>query len=116
MIGSTLTGALNQEFFRWFSLERYEPPQALADGRTWHGFRPSGEKFQSLVTVNLETDPGDRIGGVTVSQLRRGIDRRRARMRRAHSENRASAGWPGRAIPGAALAGARAVTPPVIPP
>jgi len=61
MIGSALTAALNQEFFRWFHLERHEPPQALADGRTWHGFRPSGEKFQSVVTVNLETDAGDHI-------------------------------------------------------
>ena len=61
MIGATLTAAMNQEFFRWFHLERYEPPQGLADGRTWHGFRPAGEKFQTLVTVNLETDAGDRI-------------------------------------------------------
>ena len=61
MIGSALTAALNQEFFRWFHLERSEPSQALADGRTWHGFRPSGEKFQSLVTVNLETDADDHI-------------------------------------------------------
>jgi hypothetical protein len=61
MIGSTLAAAMNQEFFRWFHLERYEPPQGLADGRTWHGFRPSGEKFQPLVTVNLETDAGDCI-------------------------------------------------------
>ena len=41
MIGSELTRALDQEFFRWFHLERYEPAQALADGRAWHGFRPS---------------------------------------------------------------------------
>jgi hypothetical protein len=61
MIGSELKQALDQEFFRWFSLERYEPPQALADGRTWHGFRPSGEKFRALVTVNLETDAATRI-------------------------------------------------------
>ncbi|HVZ00428.1 MAG TPA: hypothetical protein VHA35_13035 [Dongiaceae bacterium] len=61
MIGAALTAAQDQEFFRWFSLERYEPAQALADGRTWHGFRPSGEKFQALVTVNLETDAGGRI-------------------------------------------------------
>ena len=61
MIGSDLKAALSQEFFRWFHLERYEPPQALADRRTWHGFHPSGEKFQALVTVNLETDAADRI-------------------------------------------------------
>jgi len=33
-----------------FRLERYEPPQALADGRTWHGFRPSGGSSRALVT------------------------------------------------------------------
>jgi hypothetical protein len=61
MIGSLLTRALDQEFFRWFSLERYEPPQSLADGCTWHGFRPAGAKFQALVTVNLETDAAGRV-------------------------------------------------------
>ncbi len=61
MIGSPLQSALDGEFFRWFHLERYEPPQALADGRTWHGFRPSGEKFKALVTVNLEADARDCI-------------------------------------------------------
>jgi hypothetical protein len=61
MIGSALSPALNEEFFRWFHLERHEPRQALADGRTWHGFQPSGAKFQTLATVNLETDAADCI-------------------------------------------------------
>jgi hypothetical protein len=61
MIGTELKPALEQQFFRWFALERYEPPQALAGGHTWHGFRPSGEKFNALVTVNLETDAESRI-------------------------------------------------------
>jgi hypothetical protein len=61
MIGSELKRALDQEFFRWFKLERYEPVQALADGRAWHGFRPAGDKFRPLVTVNLETDVAERI-------------------------------------------------------
>lgn len=61
MIGAELKRALVQDFVRRFALEQYEPPQALADGRTWHGYRPAGEKFQALVTVNLETDAGDRI-------------------------------------------------------
>jgi hypothetical protein len=61
MIDSELKPALDQEFFRWFNLERYEPAQALADGRAWHGFRPSGDKFRPLVTVNLETDAAGRI-------------------------------------------------------
>jgi len=61
MIGSELSHALDRDFFRWFHLERSEPLQVLADGNTWHGFRPSGAKFQALVTVNLETDAADRI-------------------------------------------------------
>jgi hypothetical protein len=65
MIGSELTRALEQEFFRWFSLERYEAPRTLADGSTWHGFRPSGERYKPLVTVNLETD-GERIRDATL--------------------------------------------------
>jgi len=65
MIGSKLTQALDQEFFRWFSLERYEPSRTLADGSSWHGFRPSGETFKTLVTVNLET-AGDRITDATL--------------------------------------------------
>jgi hypothetical protein len=31
-------------------------PRELAGGATWHGFRPEGERFRELVTVNLETD------------------------------------------------------------
>lgn len=65
MIGAALKVALDQEFFRWFALERYEPPQTLVHGNTWHGFRPSGEKFRSLVTVNLETE-GDRVIDATL--------------------------------------------------
>jgi len=61
MIGSELKAALDQESFRWFHLERYEPAQGLADGRTWHGFRPAGATFKALATVNLETDAADRI-------------------------------------------------------
>jgi hypothetical protein len=56
MLGRALTQAVDHEFFRWFHLVRYEPPRGLADGATWHGFRPDGEKFRELVTVNLETD------------------------------------------------------------
>lgn len=66
MIGSGLKQALDQEFFRWFSLERYEAPRPLADGSVWHGFRPSGEKFRELATINLETDAGDRILDATL--------------------------------------------------
>ncbi|HVT52796.1 MAG TPA: hypothetical protein VHE77_14550 [Dongiaceae bacterium] len=66
MIGSELKHALDQEFFRWFNLERYEAPRVLADGNTWHGFRPAGEKFRALVTVNLETDGRGRMLDATL--------------------------------------------------
>jgi hypothetical protein len=56
MLGRALAKAVNDDFFRWFHLVRYEPARALADGTTWHGFRPEGETFRALVTVNLETD------------------------------------------------------------
>jgi hypothetical protein len=56
MLGRALTEAVDHEFFRWFHLVRYEAARELTDGATWHGFRPDGEKFRALVTVNLETD------------------------------------------------------------
>jgi hypothetical protein len=56
MLGRSLSKAVDHEFFRWFHLVRYEAPRDLSDGATWHGFRPDGEKFRDLVTVNLETD------------------------------------------------------------
>jgi hypothetical protein len=65
MLGDRLDAALSNEFFQWFHLERYEPPQALADGKTWHGFRPEGKKFRDLVTLNLET-AADRIAETTL--------------------------------------------------
>jgi hypothetical protein len=61
MLGRKLTQAVDHEFFRWFHLVRYEAPRDLADGATWHGFRPDGAKFRDLVTVNLETDSAGRI-------------------------------------------------------
>jgi hypothetical protein len=61
MLGHALTQAIDHDFFRWFHLVRYEAPRELADGATWHGFRPEGEKFRDLVTVNLETDGAGRI-------------------------------------------------------
>ncbi|GAB2175711.1 hypothetical protein [Dongia sp. agr-C8] len=56
MLGCAVAAAVDHEFFRWFHLVRYEAPRELADGATWHGFRPDGAKFRALVTVNLETD------------------------------------------------------------
>ena len=66
MLGRGLKEALDHEFFRWFHLARYEPPRALADGATWHGFRPAGEKFSALVTVNLETDAAAHVADATL--------------------------------------------------
>lgn len=61
MLGRALSKAVDHEFFRWCHLVRYETPRALADGATWHGFRPDGERFRAMVTVNLETDRAGRI-------------------------------------------------------
>jgi hypothetical protein len=61
MLGHRVADAADHDFFRWFHLTRYEAAQRLADGTTWHGFRPDGAKFRELVTVNLETDAAERI-------------------------------------------------------
>lgn len=61
MLGRALRDAIDHDFFRWFGLERYEAPRLLADGATWHGFRPEGAKFRALVTINLEADRAERI-------------------------------------------------------
>jgi hypothetical protein len=61
MLGRKLKDSIDHDFFRWFHLARYEAPRDLADGATWHGFRPEGAKFRELVTVNLETDGTGRI-------------------------------------------------------
>jgi hypothetical protein len=61
MLGRKVAEAADHDFFRWFHLVRYEAPRQLADGATWHDFRPEGAQFRDLVTVNLETDSSDRI-------------------------------------------------------
>ena len=61
MLGSTPKDAIDHDFSRWFHLERYEAPRLLADGATWHGFRPEGARFRDLVTINLEADGAERI-------------------------------------------------------
>lgn len=61
MLGSRLSDVIHQEFFRWFHLVRYEAARVLADGATWHGFRPEGAAFRDRVTVNLETDRAEGI-------------------------------------------------------
>jgi hypothetical protein len=66
MLGRPLNAATSDEFFRWFHWERYEPPSKLADGNVWNGFRPQGEKFRALTTLNIETDPVDLIVDVTL--------------------------------------------------
>lgn len=66
MLGQKLRDAIASEFFKWFHLTRYEPPQRLADGLMWHGFRPEGPKFRPLVTFNLECDAKDRIVDATL--------------------------------------------------
>jgi hypothetical protein len=66
MLGKPLGAAISDEFFRWFHWERYESPSKLADGNVWNGFRPQGEKFRALATLNVETDAADHIVDVTL--------------------------------------------------
>jgi len=61
MLGQKVAEAADHDFFRWFHLVRYEAARRLADGTTWHGFRPEGAQLRDLVTVNLETDSAGRI-------------------------------------------------------
>ncbi len=74
MLGRALAQAVDHEFFRWFHLVRYEAPRGLADGATWHGFRPEGERFRDLVTVNLETDRQTNIADAKLCLDRAFID------------------------------------------
>lgn len=66
MLGKTLSAATSDDFFRWFDWERYEPASKLADGNVWNGFRPKGEKFRALATLNVETDAADRVVDMTL--------------------------------------------------
>src|SRR5581483_2167106 len=66
MLGHRLAEATAAELFRWFHLVRYEKPRTLSDGAIWHGFRPEGQKFRELVTVNLEVDKAERLIDATL--------------------------------------------------
>src|SRR5260370_41450592 len=69
-LGEKLEQARNSEFFRWFHLEEV--------GRTAGGsgvqFKPSGEKFRSLVTLNLSLDSGQRLVGAELILSRSFVD------------------------------------------
>ena len=53
-LGGRLDQARETEFFRWFHLEQTDLSRAGA--QTVVAFKPSGEKFRPLVTLNVTTD------------------------------------------------------------
>src|SRR3989441_7170643 len=67
-LGERLEQARKTEFFRWFHLE--ETGRA---GRVVQ-FKPSGEKFRPLVTLNVTLDPSGRMVGVELVLSRAFID------------------------------------------
>ena len=73
-IGQALSAAVRSDFFRWFDLTPDEAPRAIGDGRTWHGYRPSGPKFHGLMTLNIETDRLGQIDRTTVCLDRKFIE------------------------------------------
>jgi hypothetical protein len=71
--GKRLEDVQETEFFRWFSL--------VETSREWAGrrrsvvkFKPSGEKFHNVVTVELSLDGGGLIRGVRLLLARRFVD------------------------------------------
>ena len=66
--GERLEQAKQTEFFRWFQLE-----ETGRTGKVVH-FKPSGEKFRSLVTLNLTIDSSGRLLGAELILSRSFID------------------------------------------
>ena len=56
-LGGRLGQVRETEFFRWFQLEQTDLNRAGA--QTVAAFKPSGEKFRPLVTLNVTTDGQD---------------------------------------------------------
>lgn len=65
-LGQALASALTSSFFLRFELSEYEPPKAIGNGRNWHGFHLGESRFQSLVTLNLETNAAGFIDCLTL--------------------------------------------------
>lgn len=71
-LGETVEQARKTEFFRWFHLEETGRTRGKA-GTVVH-FKPSAEKFRSLVTVNLSVDSRRRLTGAELVLSRAFID------------------------------------------
>src|SRR5260370_1361246 len=69
-LGEKLEQARKTEFFRWFHLEE----TGRQAGASVVQFKPSGEKFRSLVTVNLSVDSGQRLVGAELILSRSFVD------------------------------------------
>ena|ERR1700730_6511971 len=66
--GERLEQARQTEFFRWFHLQ-----ETSRTGKVVH-FKPSGEKFRSLVTLNLTVDSNERLVAAELILSRSFID------------------------------------------
>jgi hypothetical protein len=67
-LGETLDQAKQTEFFRWFHLD-----ETGRTARVVH-FKPSGDKFHNLVTLNLALDTRGRLAGAELILLRSFVD------------------------------------------
>jgi hypothetical protein len=71
-LGEHLDKAKDTEFFRWFHLEQTYLNRAGA--QTVVAFKPSGEKFRALVTLNATTDGQDRLQALELVLARVFVD------------------------------------------
>ena len=71
-LGETVEQARQTEFFRWFHLEETGRTAGQA-GSVVH-FKPRGEKFRSVVTLNLPLDSRNRLNGAELVLSRSFID------------------------------------------
>jgi hypothetical protein len=71
-LGERLDQVKETGFFRWFHLEQTD--QTRAGAQAVVTFKPSGEKFHPLVTLNVVTDGQDRLQGLELVLARTFVD------------------------------------------
>lgn len=72
-LGVKLEDMQRTDFFTWFHLERVST-EADAQQRTVVAFKPEGEKFRALVTVNVTLAPDDYILAIELVLTRAFVD------------------------------------------
>jgi hypothetical protein len=65
-----LQNELKSDFFSFFHLAPAGDPIAVANGQTWHSFRPSGPAFHALVEVDVLTDSTGAIAAASLGIAR----------------------------------------------